>query len=164
MSACVFKGCRRGARGNGACDDHQSAASLVLRGQAPACIHGVPLVDDCPDCSGESEQHRIDDSAAIQGRIDKAMRHCDMKLRELQRELVLRDFAPRLGPNGGTPVATHVAVPAGDGRVYAVRYAEGENDVGYVMYWGNVWILTASEVGGVTMFLEGVRARAGSLQ
>ena len=165
MAICPFNGCNDPVLDNGACEGHQKAAALVIRGMPPACIHGVPLIDDCLKCGGEAARRRLADAntvnAATQGRYSEAMRDVDAKLCELARLLAERDIQVKLGPHGGRPVATHLGLPGADGRVYAIRYEANADNVGYTVHWGDLWVITAQEPGAIVTYFVGLRMRSG---
>ena len=158
---CVFVGCRNEQTKHGACDSHQDMAAAVMRGDSVTCAHGITIDKDCRDCELGQAKRRLSDANVVQvacdGKLDDEMKAIDVKLRELHRELLRRGFDSKLGPHGGAPIATHIGLPMPDGRVYAIRFQENR----FVVYWGTVEVIAASESDAIVMFFVGLHEREG---
>ena len=176
---CVFKNCKK-VTDNGVCDEHTVDAVAVLKGAAPRCSHNRLWSDECLDCHRESTHRKLYDenvasfletSAGLgvgaSHALTASLKRRDVALRLLQVELRRVDVQSKLGPNGGESVATHLGVPAADGRMCRVDVDEDSEDrVTMSVFWGDRTLLTAGGttaevVGALTTYFIGVKLRAG---
>lgn len=157
---CVFEKCEKPIAARGACEDHQRAATMVLAGDSPLCQHGIPFESDCIACS---LIRKADSMLAASG--DAKALAIDAALRSLVAELATRGIRGNLGPHDAT-IATHIGVPADDGRVYRVMGEPAtETTLRLAVHWGDrpqvsMAGIPSEVIGAAVIFFVGVRERA----